>query len=198
MVKSIRAVSALALAALLAGSVQTASAHAPIFLDSPAIETAYPVPDPTYQTGFYSALAYPGQTQYFRLDLAEPRAISIFLTVPNSLPCREFRPQVAIIGPGVSELTAFGAIVAPEGMSVLPVASPFWGRYVDADTRLAYFAGPRFYPELGAGTYYLAVTDEAGGVGNFVLLVGDLDQPATEPGWIEMAQAHHACEVVAG
>jgi hypothetical protein len=172
---------------------QPALAHTPVFVDSPLIETAYPLTDVTYQTGLYGALSVPGAVQYYQVTLEEARTISLFLLVPNSPNCREFRPQLAVIGPGVSELTAYPGLSVPEGMSVAAVASPFWGRYVDADTRLLYFAGPRFYPELAAGTYYLAVFDETGGVGNYMLLVGDLDTPAPDLDWIGMAQAHHAC-----
>ncbi|MCL6647938.1 MAG: hypothetical protein K6U89_06365 [Chloroflexi bacterium] len=93
----------------------------------------------------------------------------------------------------MSELTAYAQLAAPEGMAILPVASPFWGRYLDADTRLPYFAGPRWYPELGAGTYYLAVFDETGGVGNFLLLIGDLDISPTDTDWLALAQLHHTC-----
>ena len=182
-----------AVAGILALGVQPALAHTPVFVDSPSIETAYPLTELTYQSGLYGSIAYPGAAQYYQVSLAEPRAVSLFLLVPNSPNCREFRPQIAVIGPGVSELAAHSTLAVPEGMSVLPASSPFWGRYSDADTRLPYFAGPRVYPELGAATYYIAVFDEMGGVGNYMLLVGDLDAPSQDLSWLPTAEAHHAC-----
>jgi hypothetical protein len=181
------------LAALLVGGSSPALAHTPVFVDSPSLEAAFPVADVTYQTGLYGTLAYPGAVQYYEVTLAEPRTVSLFLVVPNSPNCRAFRPQLAVIGPGVSEVVAYPGLTVPEGMSVVAVASPFWGRYTDPDTRLLYFAGPRFYPELAAGTQYLAVFDETGGTGNFMLLVGDLDAPSDDFSWVETAKAHHAC-----
>jgi hypothetical protein len=170
-----------------------ASAHTPVFVDAPSLETAYLLTDLTFQTGLYGTLAAPGAVQWYQVSIEAPRMLSLFLLVPNSPNCREFRPQLALIGPGVSEVTAYPGLPVPEGMSVAAVASPFWGRYTDPDTRLLYFAGPRVYPDLGAGDYYLAVFDETGGTGNFMLLVGDLDAPANDLEWVELARAHHRC-----
>ncbi len=183
------------LAGFLVFDTLPAAAHVPVFVDSPTIETAYQIDDVTYQTGLYGTIAYPGAVQYYRLDLGDPRMVSLFLLVPNSSGCRDFRPQLAVIGSAVGEMTSHDLVVVPDGMSVLSASSPFWGRFIDADTRLPYFAGPRLYPELEAGTYYLAVYDGTGGVGNFMLLTGDLDSVASDPAWIADAELHHACGV---
>lgn len=181
-------------AALWAGlGALPAAAHTPVFLDSPSIETAYRLTDVTSQTGLYGTLAAAGAVQWYQVSLEAPRTLSLFLLVPNSPNCQAFRPQLALIGPNVSEVSAYPGLIVPEGMSVAVAASPFWGRYTDPDTRLLYFAGPRVYPELSAGEYYLAVFDETGGTGNFMLLVGDLDAPANDLEWVDLARAHHRC-----
>ena len=94
-----------------------AAAHVPL-TPSPGnnLSSAVLVPDPEKTFAIYGALHYPGEADYYRLELNANQMLELQLSVPDP----SFMPSLVVMGPGIGTKDyPPDRIRAPEGSGVI-------------------------------------------------------------------------------
>ena len=96
-------------------SARVAAAHTPIFIEreitSP--DTAWPVDDYAISWAFYGRVTPAGVPQYFAIDGRAGERLYATLEVPEIAGLQEFRPSLALIGPGLPAFDAPRGVTLP-------------------------------------------------------------------------------------
>ena len=124
MLQKIMAVAA-ALALVLV-TARAASAHTPIFIerDITTPEQAWPVGDYAISWAFYGRVTPAVTPQYFAIDGHAGDRLYATLEVPEIAGLENFRPALAVIGPGLPAFDAPRGLIAPDGYGGLLLADP--------------------------------------------------------------------------
>lgn len=173
--KLLSVLSVLAAALLL---TQRASAHTPFFPDrdisSP--DKAWPVGDYSISWAFYARLAPAAAPQYYAIDGRAGTRLYVTLEVPVIAGLEEFRPSVAVIGPGLPAVAAPRGIRGPTGAGGSIAnddrTSPR-PQFFEPFSRTRYYRGPQIDLSLpDDGRYYVVVFDATGSTGKYTLAIG--------------------------
>ncbi len=176
-------------------SARVAAAHTPIFIEraitSP--ETAWPVGDYAISWAFYGRVTPAGAPQYFAIDGRAGERLYASLEVPEIAGLQEFRPSLALIGPGLPAFEAPQGVKVPEGYGgrrVDDANSVPRARFDEPFSRTSYYRGPMIDQALPAdGRYYLVVFDERGATGKYTLAVGTREVfGGGDPDWARKLQ----------
>ena len=167
----------IAVSATLA-SAHVAAAHTPIFIDreitSP--DTAWPVGDYAISWAFYGRVTPAGAPQYFAIDGRAGERLYATLEVPEIDGLQEFRPSLALIGPGLPAFDAPPGMMLPAesgGVRVDDARAAPRARFDEPFSRTSYYRGPVIDRQLPAdGRYYVVVFDESPATGKYTLAIG--------------------------
>lgn len=157
---------------------QIASAHTPFFVDRDITrpETAWPVGDYSISWAFYARLSPAYAPQYYVLDGQASTRLVASLETPAIAGLDNFRPSIAVIGPGLPAFetpqnwnapTGYGGmLVNDEDVSPRP-------QFFESFSGTSYYRGPQLDLVLPAdGRYYVVVFDRSGGSGKYTLAIG--------------------------
>lgn len=185
----------MALATVLV-SARVAAAHTPIFIEraitSP--DTAWPVSDYAISWAFYGRVTPAGAPQYFAIDGRAGDRLYATLEVPEIDGLQEFRPSLALIGPGLPAFDAPPDVTLPAesgGVRVDDARVTPRARFDEQFSGTSYYRGPRLDLPLPAdGRYYVIVFDESGATGKYTLAIGTREVfGGGDPNWAQKLRA---------
>ena len=185
----------IALSAVLI-SARVAAAHTPIFIEreitSP--DTAWPVGDYAISWAFYGRVTPAGAPQYFAIDGRAGERLYATMEVPEIAGLQEFRPSLALIGPGLPAFDAPPGVTLPAesgGVRVDDARSAPRARFDEPFSRTSYYRGPVIDRPLSAdGRYFVVVFDESAATGKYTLTIGTREVfGGGDPGWARKLQA---------
>ena len=138
----------LAALAIMLTLVRTASAHTPIFVerDITTPEQAWPVGDYQISWAFYARLAPANTPQYYAIEGRAGDRLTANLEVPKIAGLENFRPALAVIGPGLPAFDAPRGLIVPEGYGGMLVndsgATPR-AQFDEPFSQTSYYRGPQ-------------------------------------------------------
>jgi hypothetical protein len=173
-------------------SARVAAAHTPIFVerDITTPEQAWPVGDYAISWAFYGRVTPAGAPQYFAIDGRAGERLYATLEVPEIDGLQEFRPSLALIGPGLPAFDAPPGVTLPTefgGVRVDDARSAPRARFDEPYSRTSYYRGPVIDLPLPAdGRYYVIVFDESGATGKYTLAIGTREVfGGGDPNWTQ-------------
>jgi hypothetical protein len=176
--------------------VRSASAHTPIFVerDITSLESAWPVGDYAISWAFYGRVTPAGAPQYFSIEGRKGDRLFASLEVPEIAGLEDFRPALALIGPGLPAFDAPPGVSVPSGYGGLRVDDPNAAprdRFDEPFSQTRYYRGPRFDVQLpAAGRYYVTVFDTSGATGKYTLAIGTREVfGGGDPAWSQKLHA---------
>lgn len=178
-----------------------ASAHRPLFVEAEAArpEGALRVKNPTVSHVLYIQLTDEAPQKWFVFDVEAPREVEMKVGLPTAVGQGDFRPQVALFGPGWPELTDGAPVEPPQpglGGVLLPVEES-GRRFYEAVTGTESLIVADTRVDLPtAGTYYGVVFSRQGHVGKAWISIGQSEgfswRDITKlPGWIADVRRFH-------
>jgi hypothetical protein len=177
-------------------SARVAAAHTPIFIEreitSP--DTAWPVGDYAISWAFYGRVTPAAAPQYFAIDGRADERLYATLEVPEIDGLQEFRPSVALIGPGLPAFDVPRGVTLPEGYGGVRVddaqSSPR-ARFDEPFSRTSYYRGPVIDLQLPVdGRYDVIVFDPSGATGRYTLAIGTREVfGGGDPNWASKLRA---------
>jgi hypothetical protein len=189
------------LAVLIAGAlalvtVHPASAHTPIFIerDINSPETAWPVGDYSISWAFYGRVIPARAPQYFSIEGRAGDRLYANLEVPRIAGLENFRPSIAVVGPGLPAFEAPRGLTVPESYGGIlvddPGATPR-AQFDEPFSQTSYYRGPQLDIQLPqTGRYYVVVRDETGGTGKYTLAIGTREVfGGGDPNWAQKLRA---------
>ncbi len=101
--------------------IQTTAAHVPLFMEGGhSIDEAVPIENPTKSWVIYSLIHEAAEPHYFAFDLPAGAHIRLMLMVPVLEAAIGFRPELALMGNGLTNLsTPPGYLEIPSGAQVM-------------------------------------------------------------------------------
>jgi hypothetical protein len=186
----------LAALALMLVTARAASAHTPIFVehDITTPEQAWPVSDYQISWAFYARLAPANAPQYYALEGRAGDRLTANLEVPKIAGLENFRPALAVIGPGLPAFDAPRGLIMPEGYGGMLVndsgVTPR-AQFDEPFSQTSYYRGPQLDMQLPqTGRYYVVVQDETGGTGKYTLAIGTREVfGGGDPNWAQKLRA---------
>ena len=157
---------------LLSGKL---SAHHPQFIrtDISELENARTISEPAISRAIYAELA-PGKVHYYRFVILEDQEFFAQMLVPVRPRYKDFRPTLALIGPGLPTEEVPFALPSDTGAIILPWEDKEVSFEPFPQTR--YYMAQEFRRSLPAGTWNLAVYQPEGKGGKYTLSVGEKEQ----------------------
>ncbi len=162
--------------AVVAALAVAASAHYPLFvegIDSP--DRAEPIEDVGRARAFYGRLE-PEGVDYYRFEGGAGQEVAFELLVPKTDDLRDFRPEVLLAGPGLTD-DCHGLVLEAEGCERIPASAAPASVY-EGFTQTYYWS----YAEPGepsstvtlpaGGSYLVAVRADDDSAGPYALGVG--------------------------
>jgi len=154
--------------------IQTTAAHVPLFMEGGhSLDDAVPIENPTKSWVIYSLIHEAAEPHYFYFDLPAGARIRLMLMVPVPEAAVGFRPELALMGNGLTNLStppAYLEIPSGAGVMILEPTTPHpeyegftptaFAQLYDLD-----IAAPT------TGRYYLAYY-EPSMAGNFAIAIG--------------------------
>lgn len=155
---------------VLAGGV--ACAHRPVFL-SPETEDPYTVSQPEISQAIYRELV-PGQVDYYRLTVPQ-QGLDLFtqLLVPTRGQEQDFRPSLALLGPGLPPARGELPLAIPEGSGAVIMDWEDKGIFFEPFTQTRYDMARELRRSLPGGEWQLAVFHPQGHGGRYTLTLGE-------------------------
>jgi uncharacterized membrane protein HdeD (DUF308 family) len=138
------------------------------------LSSAVLVPDPEKTFAIYGALHYPGEADYYRLELNANQMLELQLSVPDL----SFMPSLVVMGPGIrTQDVPPDRIKAPEGSGVivLPGIKPESAWYEPFSPMSIYQVSNYSLPAGSPGSYYVAVYSQNQS-GAYTLATGTLEE----------------------
>lgn len=150
-------------------------AHVPL-IPSPGnnLSSAVLIPDPEKTFAIYGELHYPGEADYYRLELNANQMLELQLSVPDP----SFMPSLVIMGPGIGiKNVPPDKIKAPEGSGVivLPGIKPENAWYEPFSPMSIYQVSNYSLPASLPGSYYIAIYSQNQS-GAYTLATGSLEE----------------------
>lgn len=194
------------------GGVRPADAHQPHF-------NVNGTPDPTrpyilknldVSQVVYGTLGKPGRIDYYQMTVPDGFVADVQIVVPAVPACAQFRPVLAVSGPGMAAEATPGMAATPMVAATpiaTPVASPVaagnwqvlqldhWGTFFEPFTRTTYATGPHLTGHLAGGTYLLAVYAPSSRIGTYGLSLGGSEKPGGDADFLARIGAINRCEV---
>jgi hypothetical protein len=177
----------LALAALLAFPL-AAEAHKPLWGPSSIAsrDAALPISDPEISWAAYRELKQPGQVDYYTFNAAQGTKLYAQITIPRINGLENLNPTYALVGPGLPAPTAKlpFKLKPAEGAVIVRYTGSLPGQVFDEEfTQTQYWIHQEYSTTAPqAGTYYIAVWDETGQIGKYVLAIGEKEEFGLEDG----------------
>lgn len=154
--------------------IQSATAHVPIFMEGGhSLDDAVPIENPTKSWVIYSLIHDAAEPHYFYFDLPAGARIRLMLMVPILEADQGFRPELALMGNGLTNLSvppAYLEIPAGAGVMILEPTSPHPEYEGFTPTSFAELYDLDIVAPT-TGRYYLAYY-EPSGPGNFAIAIG--------------------------
>jgi hypothetical protein len=178
----LRAATGLAIAGAIAlATAVSVLAHQPeANLGTPDGAQPYDVPRPDISRSIRGVVPA-GGTDWYRFDLAEPTALTVWLLTPSVPACQGFSPRMVLYGAPVDPAewqgrAWYGATVVSRSRSDggWELSAERWGSFTHGETSRS---GPWARPLLPAGTYWLAVEAGPERGGAYTFAIGDLEIP---------------------
>jgi hypothetical protein len=174
----IAALSAAALALVLFVAVVPCAvlAHRPIIEDRDTSGYGDPiyVPDSAVSWARYGFLGSQDDVDYYAFDVTEPQDVSVSILVPVRYVYRDFRPSLAILGPGINSTMPVPFDV-PRSTGAHVISMP-----ADSETFYEPFGGVNYWRSPVShiwldrpGRYYVVVFDRMHARGDYVLAIGE-------------------------
>jgi hypothetical protein len=191
------------LLALVVGSAslpQEANAHRPIFTEDKATgpDTAIPIKDPQISQVVYREIAKDSSTVWLAFEVPEDFKLFVQIGVPAIDRLKDFRPAMAIVGPGLPDKPQPLALPKDTGAKVLltkEVAKPrfFHEHFTNTDSWI--LRGETVVLPK-PGRYYLVGYSPENQTGKLWLSVGKKESFSLEdlkdfPTWTKRIQAFH-------
>jgi hypothetical protein len=171
--------SAITFLILVSMAVSPALAHNPVFgQENHDYESAVMIPDANVSYAMYGYLDAPGEVQFYYVDISSPVNLMTQLNVPKSDAYASFRPSYAIVGPGISVSDPVPFDVPPGNGSLRVNASTQSPRseFYEPFSGIIYNNSAKTYTTINVpGRYYIAIFDESGKKGDYVLATGGLE-----------------------
>ena len=185
---------------MLAGSLSTLTwAHKPSFgNDFSAPEKAYTIEDPDISIVLYAEISCTEPVLWMEMDTEDRNEVWVELGVPMLDRLEDYRPSIAVVGPGLPEADLPFEI--PDGMGATvyntqDVDEPqdFYEPYTQTESWILYQAWVEVPPD---STVYLVAWDPEGFTGKLWVAVGKIEDFSgvgvdqfTE--WVELTQAYY-------
>lgn len=154
--------------------IQTVAAHVPLFMEGGhTLDEAVPIENPTKSWVIYSVIHEAAEPHYFYFDLPEGVRIRLMLMVPVPEADLGFRPELALMGNGLTNLSTPPAYLEiPSGTGVMVLEPSFPHLEYEGFTPTSF---ARLYSldiiAPATGRYYLAYYEPTM-PGNFAIAVG--------------------------
>ncbi|MFX1265574.1 MAG: hypothetical protein ACFFH0_09365, partial [Promethearchaeota archaeon] len=164
----------IALIGLLTNSV---SAHVPVAPEpGETLDTAVELVNPTKSWVVYSDLHEGEEPHYFRFQIEQEERIRLTLMIPISQDPLEFRPVMALMGPGLAnEGVAPDYLETPESGGVVIVESGTPHPEYEGFTPTSFYSMANLdIVATQTGTYFLAVYEASSG-GRFAIALGYIE-----------------------
>ena len=117
---------------LLAGLVAPAAAHQPWFNDAGSPDPAAPYRLPSaleISQVVYGALTAPEAVDYYTFNAPAGFELSMYVTVPDSPACADYRPAFALLRPGLTQPANMAPAQLPSGVPAPPPGAAWsWSR----------------------------------------------------------------------
>ncbi|MHA2378206.1 MAG: hypothetical protein ACXADS_02945 [Candidatus Thorarchaeota archaeon] len=173
----LRLLTLLASIALIGLLTISVSAHVPVAPEpGETLDTAVKIENPTKSWVIYSDLHEGAEPHYFHFEIEQGARIRLKLMIPINHDPSEFRPVMALMGPGLTnEGVAPSYLETPESGGVVIVESGTPNPEYEGFTPTSFLAMAAVditAPEAGA--YYLAVYEPSSG-GRFAVAVGYIE-----------------------
>lgn len=118
----------------------------------------------------------PGGVQYFKLEAAPNQELFAQILVPTSPPNKDFRPAIALIGPGLQEPQGEIPFTLPQGSGALIFPWEDKEVFFEPFTQTRYYMAKEVRRSLPGGTWYVAIFQPQGKAGKYTLTVGEKDR----------------------
>lgn len=160
----------LAMVLLLSPAVP-AEAHRPVSIGG-TLPEGLVIKEPEISQVLYAELRTPKQLDTIRFTGRKGETVLLQLGIPQIASLKDFRPQAALIGPGLpSEVTLpFGL---PPGSGAMVYAFDPKESFFEPFTRTSSWTGKRFEASLPANGEYRVVVYAAEGTGKYWLAIGE-------------------------
>lgn len=188
------------LCALLAfvATGQLAHAHRPIFpREASSYSRAYSVADPRTSKAYYLELEEALEPVWFRFDAEHGERIAIQLGLPRIQRLADFRPQAALIGPGLPSIDLPFPVPPGFGGVLLETRGKRPERFDEPITQTSsWILTKESIPVAQGGGHYLAVFAPEGEKGKAWVSIGEreafrLGDLLLLPLWIREVRAYH-------
>jgi hypothetical protein len=166
----------------LAMTATAAEAHSPIFLTpvpTEGVQQRPPIDNPEKSWAIYGRLGPGEAVDVIPVQGWAGRRLKLQVLVPRRDDLAEYRPELVLIGPGLTGQVPPGFPVRPgEGEGALVVPTPNEPRVFDEEfTKTSYRVWGEYDGKFPAtGTYRLAVWDPAGKGGTYTAALGFKEQ----------------------
>lgn len=152
-------------------------AHHPQFVktDISRLEDARIVSDPTTSQAIYATLAQ-GKVHYYQLETTEDQEIFVQMLIPFRPPNKDFRPRVALIGPGLPEPDGDVPFTIPQDSGALIFPWEDKEVFFEPFSQTRYYMAKEIRRSLPSGNWYVAVYHPEGKVGRYTLTIGEKDR----------------------
>lgn len=150
-------------------------AHRPIFLARETVEP-YTITKPEISQAIYRELI-PGQVDYYRFTVSQG-GLDFFtqLLVPARGPDRDFRPSLALLGPGLPPVEGNLPLAVPTGWGAVIMDWEDKGTFFEPFTQTRYYMAREQRRSLPQGEWQLAVFHPRGKGGRYTLTLGEEEQ----------------------
>lgn len=185
--------------------VSVVSAHKPTFSSGDLADagTAFEVADPDLSIVLYREVTCEHPQLWLTFEGVEDFELFVQVLIPQLERLQDYRPSVAVIGPGLPEVSDIGVAV-PDGMGAIvfdsaDVAQPVAFDEPFTDTHDWIVVEERL-TLLGSGTHYVVAWDPGGQTGKLSLAIGETEMfdgdELVEMGdfWTEQARIFHETE----
>jgi len=163
--------------ALIALAMQ-ALAHQPFFEDADITpDNPWQIKDPTISTAVYSTLETPEDVDYISFNGSKGEVVLLSITIPQISGQENFTPTMALMGPGLPDGNLPARVVRPMDTGVLVLPPPVNATaFFEPFSRTSYWTRQEQNVTMPAsGRYLVAVWDEQGMLGRYVLVIGYME-----------------------
>ena len=154
--------------------IQTTAAHVPLFMEGGhSLDAAVPIENPTKSWVIYSLIHEAAEPHYFYFDLPAGARIRLMLMVPIPEVAAGFRPELALMGTGLTNLStpaAYLEIPSGAGVMILEPTTPHPEYEGFTPTSFAQLYNLDIIAP-STGRYYLAYYEPIM-AGNFAIAIG--------------------------
>lgn len=163
-------------------------AHQPYFEETDTTAAApWPLADPTVSVALYFTLDQADDVDYATFEGKAGQVVLVGLSIPQIAGQEHFTPQIAVMGPGLSDGQLPARVVVPAGSGAYRLA-PVEGAapiFFEPFSRTRYYQRQQEHITLPVdGRYIIAVWSDQGAVGRYTLVVGDREIFGGDPAFV--------------